>query len=186
MAGLTVNPDTDPQAFSAIYEGLTIAQLAKMFNVSQDVVAQATAKVKPVRRQGRGYIYSVAEIGPHICRPTTEPEQLAEYIKTLHPNQLPMMLRKEFWQAQRQKQEYEKEAGDLWPTDKVVEKVSGLVKLVAISVRLFSDAVERNSELTDRQKQVIQQLTDGMLDDLRKKMVKEFEGDEEAEEDTSL
>ena len=46
--------------------------------------------------------------------------------------------------------------------------------MVAMSARLFSDGVERNTELSDRQKNVINGLVDGMLMEIREKMEKEF------------
>ena len=47
-------------------------------------------------------------------------------------------------------------------------------KLVKMSVLLMSDAVERQTELSDRQREIIKSLTHGMLDDLVKRIEEKF------------
>jgi hypothetical protein len=87
---------------------------------------------------------------------------------------LPKMLTKEFWAGQRSKQDYEEKAGLLWRTEKVVQEMGELFKLVKMSTLLMSDAVERQAELSDRQREIIKTLTHGMLDDLVKRIEEKF------------
>jgi hypothetical protein len=92
----------------------------------------------------------------------------------MHHNDLPKMLTKEFWAGQRSRQEFEQREGNLWPTGRVVEVIGGLMKLVKMSVRLNADAVDRQAELTDRQRGIVKSLGDGMLETLYATVLEEF------------
>jgi Protein of unknown function (DUF1441) len=161
----------DEQSLLMIYEGLNQTQLCKLFRLDKQTVREALLKVKPDGKRRGAAIYRMYNVAPYLVKPEGDFET---YIKNANHTDLPKALTKEFWAGQRMKQDYLLKAGDLWPTQKVVEKVGELMKLVAMSTRLFKDAVDRNTELTDRQKSVIQSLSDGMLADLHKKVAENF------------
>jgi hypothetical protein len=165
----------DPVSHAAIYKGVTKTQLAAIFDVSDKKVEMVLGELTPVGTGPRGSpIYKISEAAPLLALPKITPEQIAEQIKGMHFTDLPMILRKEFWAGQKLKQDYEIKAGDLWPTTKVIESVGEFFKLVKMSAQLMSDAVERQTELTDRQRAIIKQLTDSMLEDLRSRTVEVF------------
>ena len=56
----------------------------------------------------------------------------------------------------------------------MVEKVGALYKLVVVTARLTSDAVERQVELTDRQRQIVKDQLNGMLANLKHKIEEDF------------
>ena len=127
--------------------------------------------VKPCGHRGNAQIYSVAEVAPYLVKPMYDIEN---YIRKMHHNDLPKMLTKEFWAGQRSKQEYLLREGDLWPTDSVIEKVSELFKLIKMQARLGVDAVERQTELTPRQRSIMRGIFDGMLRDLHDNVIENF------------
>jgi hypothetical protein len=87
---------------------------------------------------------------------------------------LPKDLAKEFWAGQRTKQQVEEQAGLLWRTEKVVQEVGELMKLVKMSTLLMQDGVERQTELTDRQREIVKSLSNGMLADLMSRVKEKF------------
>ena len=65
---------------------------------------------------------------------------------------------------------------------KVVEKVGELYKLVRMSTMLMLDAVEKTTELSERQRQIIKDQAEGMLEDLHKRVTQHFATQEEENE----
>lgn len=161
----------DDDSSAMIYEGLNLSQLGRLFHMDHRVLVEKLHGVAPCGKRGKAAIYRVDEVAPYLVRPIFDIET---YVKRMNHADLPKMLTKEFWAGQRSKQEYLLKAGDLWPTSEVVKNVGELLKLIKMSVQLMSDAVERQVELSDRQRAIIKSLTDGMLSDLRQSVIEHF------------
>lgn len=157
-----------------IFKGATQDQLMRLFKVDHRTIKKRLVEsgVKPVGKSpSNAALYSIFEIAPYLVKPVFDVET---YIRQMNHNDLPKHLTKEFWAGLRSKQEYELKQGNLWPTETVVEEVGELMKLVKMSTLLMLDAVERQTELSDRQRNIIQQLAHGMLEDLVKRIEERF------------
>lgn len=162
---------TDVDSRAILYEGANLSQLGRLFRMDHRVLVEKLHQCPPTGQRNGVDIWDISVAAPHLVKPIYEIE---EYIKRMHHNDLPKFLTKEFWAGQRSRQEFELKAGDLWPTSKVVEAVGGLMKLVKMSVRLQADAVDRQAELSDRQRQLVRQLGDGMLEELYRTVIETF------------
>lgn len=164
-------PGLDEQSKAMLYEGLNLSQLGVAFRMDHRVLTEKLQTVKPSGMRNGAATWTIHEVAPHLIKPIYDIEA---YIKRMHHADLPKHLTKEFWAGLRSKQEYELKAGDLWPTAKVVQEVGELMKLVKMSVLLMSDTVERSTELSDKQRQILKQLTDGMLQELHRAVIEKF------------
>lgn len=161
----------DEESRAMIYEGLNLSELGRLFHMDHRVLVEKLHGVQPSGKRGKAETYLVHEVAPYLVKPIFDIEN---YIKRMNHADLPKMLTKEFWAGQRSRQEYLLKAGDLWPTSDVVKNVGELMKLVAMNVKLTSDAVERQVELTNRQREIIKGLMDALLKDLRTQVIKTF------------
>ena len=166
----------DDEATSAIYQGVNQDQLAKMFKMDHRTAKRKMMEarqggVKPVNKRYGSDVYLIHEIAPYFCKPIMDP---GEYIRSMDPRDLPKILTKEYWAGQRSRQEYERNAGLLWETAKVVEEVGELMKIFKMSSLLMLDATERQAELNHRQREIIRVLTHGMLEDVRSRIARRF------------
>lgn len=181
--------NSDDESLAAIYQGVNQDQLMRMFKMDHRTAKRKMMEahqggVKSIGKKLTAELYAIHEIAPYFCKPVMDP---SEYIKSMDPRELPKILTKEFWAGQRSRQEYEEKAGSLWRTEKVVEEVGDLMKLVKMSSLLMLDAVERQTELSDRQREIIRSLTHGMLNDLMQRVGNKFkvpEADEQLQEKT--
>jgi hypothetical protein len=162
---------TDDTTRAILYDGANLSQLGILFHMDHRVLVQKLHKCKPCGTRNGVDIYRIDEVAPHLVKPLYDIE---EYIKRMHHNDLPKHLTKEFWAGLRSRQEYEQREGNLWATDRIVRAVGGFMKMVKMSVRLFNDAVDRQAELSDRQRKIIKALGDGMLEELYRTVVEEF------------
>jgi hypothetical protein len=162
---------TDDTTRAILYDGANLSQLGELFRMDHRSIVAKIHKCKPCGTRNGVDIYAVHEVAPYLVKPAYDIET---YIKKMHHNDLPKMLTKEFWAGQRSRQEFEQREGNLWPTERVVGVIGGLMKLVKMSVRLMSDAVDRQAELTDRQRSIVKALGDGMLEELYRNVLDEF------------
>lgn len=169
--------DADSRAM--LYEGANLSQLGVLFRMDHRVLVEKLHGVTPSGHRGSAATYQVHEVAPYLVKPMYDIEA---YIKRMHPNELPKMLSKEFWAGQRSKQEFLLKDGDLWPTNKVVKEVGELFKLFKMQIRLAVDAVERQTELSQRQRTIIRNLLDGTLRDLHVAVTEKFKSKEQDDE----
>lgn len=161
----------DDTSRAMLYEGVNLSQLGLLFRMDHRVLVEKLHGIEPTGKRGSAQTYLVHEVAPYLVKPVLDIE---DYIKRMNHTELPKMLSKEFWAGQRSRQEYLLKEGDLWPTAKVIENVGELLKVIKLSARLMIDAVERQTELTDRQRNIIKSLTDGMLQDMHRSMSEVF------------
>jgi len=169
MAKRTDNTDATTRAI--LYDGANLSQLGELFRMDHCSIVAKIHKCKPCGERNGVDIYAVHEVAPYLVKPAYDIET---YIKKMHHNDLPKMLTKEFWAGQRSRQEFEQREGNLWPTERVVEVVGGLMKMVKMSVRLMADAVDRQAELSDRQRSIVKAQGDGMLEELYRNVLDAF------------
>lgn len=144
-------------------QGVSATFLAEAFHVSPHVVRRKLNSLKPVGERGGDPIYDLAEAAQFLVKPRVD---LAAYIKTLRPQDVPVPLQKQFWDSQNGRLKYMQEAGELWRTEAVQHLVGDLYKLIRQRVQLLSDTVERQTGLTDEQRRIITAISDNVLIDL--------------------
>lgn len=171
----------DGESAAMIYEGLNITQLCQLLDMNDKELKPKMVRggVEPCGTR-QGYpIYRVKDVLPFVVKPGYDIE---EYIKKMHHNELPKMLTKEYWAGQRSRQDFLERAGQLWRTEKVVEKVGEIFKFVRMSITLLTDALEREMEVTEKQRTIIKNQCDGMLNELYQMIQENFANDEEDRE----
>jgi hypothetical protein len=173
--------DNDTEAM--LFQGANITQIAKLFRMERRDVTPKILDVAPCGQRGGYPIYYIHEVAPHLVKPIYDVET---YLKRMHPNDLPKHLTKEFWSGMRAKQEYDKAAGNLWETDKVIEVMSEAFKLLRMSILLAGDTVEREMAFSTEQRDKLRVIMDGALNDCANRLVDRFKKDavkEQADDD---
>lgn len=156
-----------------LYDGANLSQLGNLFRMDHRVLVEKLTKggCQPSGIRNGVNIYAVHEVAPYLVKPAYDIE---EYLKRMHHNDLPKHLSKEFWAGLRSRQEYKQKEGDLWPTSRVVQVMGGVMKLIKMSARLMSDQVDRQAELSDRQRQIVKSQCDGMLEEAYRSILEAF------------
>lgn len=172
------NTNIDPETDALIFQGASMAQICQIFSMdARDVKPKIHGKVEPCGTRRGHPIYQLREVAPYLVSP---PYDIDEFIQKMTIADLPAILRKEFWAGLRSRQLYEKEAAELWPTSKVVDVVSELFKTLRMSLLLTRERVEKECELTERQRSIIVNIIDTGLEDAYDKTIAKFsEGESE-------
>jgi hypothetical protein len=156
---------------SILYEGANLSELSVLFRMDHRKLVEKLHNVPHSNLRNGHKVWKIDEVAPHLVKPIYDIER---YMQTMAHTDLPKMLTKEYWAGQRSRQLFEKDAGILWPTAEVIEKVGELMQIFKMSARQFMDAVDRQAELTDKQRNILKGLTDGMLIECHHRSVKNF------------
>lgn len=161
----------DQETEAMLFQGANITQIAKLFRMERRDVTPKIMDVSPCGERGGYPIYYIHEVAPHIVKPIYDVET---YLKRMHPNDLPKHLSKEFWTGQVAKQNYDKAAGNLWETDKVIEVMGEAFKLLRMAILLAGDTVEREMVFTMEQREKLRVILDGALNECADRLVANF------------
>lgn len=151
--------------------GIGVSKLAGLFGMSVENARRKLVGVKPIGEYNGHPLYHISDAAPRLCKPVVDIE---DYVRRLRPQDLPPALSKDFWAAQRSRQQFEESAGGLWRTEKVQAALADLIKLFRQRVTLFTDTVDQKHALSIEQRQMLQALCDGLLDDTHDAVIEHF------------
>lgn len=160
-----------------IHVGATIPQLAQMFGMSHKTVqSRVVGRVTPSRPKGQGekdpLRYHVRDVAPLLCDPQIDIEEL---LRSLTPAKFPPMLQDAFWKAQKSRLEVEEKLGNLWDTERVVKVLADAFKPCRMAILMFQENLEQEEELSTKQREVLDQMCDDLLNSLNQGLVEQFQ-----------
>lgn len=158
-----------------LYDGLNISQLEKAFERDKRTINQALASVEPDGYRNGVPIWRISTAAQYLVKPSYSVEHK---LRRMNPRDLPPMLQKEFWDAMSRRMKFLEDAGDLWRTDSVISMMSECFQTFKMECRLTADAVGQNVELSKRQRDIVVNLIDGMMENIRRGLVTQFQDDE--------
>jgi hypothetical protein len=146
-AGLATMDDV-----SALHAGVTASWLAQAFRMDPKVVKVRLARCPPIKAYQRGFIYEFKTACEYLVTPKVDIE---EYLKNAKIKELPTRLQSEYWQAMRSRQIWEKEAGELWPTENVLSVFSEVAGMLRSELQLWVDNLEQTVPVTAEQREFL-------------------------------
>jgi hypothetical protein len=159
MARENAGVSLDANSRTLLYEGANLSQMEELFKIDHRTLVAKLHGLAPIGKRGQGMIYDVAEAAKRMA--TMTEDQVDTAIRRLNHADLPKALTKEYWAGQLTKQTYLEKAGELWSTTDVVTNVGEMVKALKMELDLVCDAVERTTELTPHQRELINMNIDG-------------------------
>lgn len=96
---------------------------------------------------------------------------IAQWIKSQSSTTLPPLINKAFWEAEAVKQRVEKQAGDLWVTEDVLEVLGRTALTIKESVNLWIENLPGKASITTEQYNALRREAAGLLDDIHQRLV---------------
>lgn len=146
-------------------------QLAQMFRRDPKAMPRLLDGLAPAGERRGFKVYWIDEAAQRLVKPGYEIE---DYIRRMHPSDMPPLMGKEFWNGQRARQAFEENEGDLWRTAEMVGVFAEAAQTLRTSLLLVSDALEREEELTEAQRMAVERLIDGAIQDMNTALVERF------------
>lgn len=162
-----------PEQVQFVIEGVSKSVLGKIFGVNRSTVVDKLKGVAPDGNRGGYPIYKIPHVAPILMAvgsKTTEGGVDPNDPSTMLPD-----MRKDYWDAIAKEQKAKELLGDLWPTEKIIGMCGEAFKIIKLQIQLFEDTVNRQSELSIRQREVIVELADDLLNQVREKLVEDLQ-----------
>lgn len=163
----------DADTSAIIRDGASVNQLALLFRVSEKLLRPKLMHLAPSGYRGQYPIYAVHEVAPLVVKPVLAGD-MAAVLKRMNHKDLPPLLAKEFWQGMSERRRYELKAQELWETDEVLKAASAAFGALRMALLLVPDELERITQLSDEQKDLIQVLIDRVMEAARARLIDTF------------
>lgn len=167
---------TDSQGFytNPVLAGVTVAWLSEAFNMPAATVRYRlrTCPVKTSRMRGekmRVTLYDLRTAARFLVAPAFSTK---EYMRALKAGDLPGTLQQSIWDAMLKRQKWEENAKMLWRTDDVRAVLGSTFQSIKFNMQLWVDTIERNTEITDRQREVLLEQVDALQQEIFDSLVK--------------
>lgn len=163
---------------SIFAKGVSVSFLAKAFRVAPQTARERLSRCPPISDSvnfdgpKQQFRYDLAEAASYLITPKLTPEQFLQAVKRAD---LPPSFQQQFWDARLKQQRWEQEAGQLWRTEKVQEVLGTAFQQMKFTMQLWVDHLERETGLTDRQRELLIQLVDGLQQDIYDALVAQAE-----------
>lgn len=156
-------PALDGLDLGLVYGGVSAAWLAHVFGGDKNTIKKKLAKCEVAGKNGSTPLYRIKDAAAWLIPPKVD---IMTYIKGLRPQDLPPVLNDAYWGAMRKRQVVLKEAGDTWATNDVLRVFGEAALRIKSTVQLWVDELERVHGLSDEQRRILVQMSDGLLEDV--------------------
>lgn len=153
--------------------GVTVSFLSQVFRMDPAAVKRRLTNCPILESRARGttqtqHLYDLATAAKYLVEVEVDPKVL---ISKLKKEDLPPAISTAYWDALLKKQKFEENAGDLWRTTKVWGVLGEMFQTMKFSIQLWAETVERETGLTEEQREIIYRLSDGLQQDLYDRLV---------------
>ena len=151
--------------------GGTITDLSALFGMDRKEVRSRIGDIPPRSKRGNLDVWRVRDVASRLVKMDDSMTDMVRRVLATHHTDLPKMLSKEFWYGQNQRLKYLQSVGELWDTAAIVDLCGEVFKTLRLSLMLSADAVSRETDLTLKQRQIIETIMHTALNDVREKLV---------------
>ena len=167
---LRVSPTKrDAITMDELLGGLPATTLARVFGLTNDRARERLVAAKPSAMVGGRPVYRIRDVARLFVKPNAD--DIAMVIAKTSARDLPPQLQKDFWAAQEARQKYEERAGNLWRSEVVAEAFMEVFKTIRMTMNLMADAVERETDLSPKQRGIVIGITDDLLAEVSRKLL---------------
>lgn len=160
-----------------VERGVTMTWLAAAFGMTENQV-RYRLRGCPIKKQAaRGTkmvttLYDLKVAAAYLVAPKIPTR---EFMKALKRGDLPPVLQDQVWSAMLKRQQWEENAQELWRTGKIRDVLAEAFQSMKAQMMLWAENVERETELSEKQRTMIVDMKDALADELYNALVKQME-----------
>lgn len=166
----------DVESRAMIYQGVSVNQLAAIFEMRPTEVLNKLAGVNPAGVSSHGNpIYKIKDAAPRLVKIPITAEMIEQYMRRANPRDYPAASNKMFWDGMMQQARYREQAGELWHSSDVVAVAGDVFQSLRMSLLLIPDMLLSEAGLNDRQMRLCQNVIDSALEETRAKLIDDLQ-----------
>jgi hypothetical protein len=152
--------------FNDLLVGASINQLGQMFDLDRRTVTDRLKGISPSGKRGGHSIYKISDVAPMLINGYMREDEIDEKRRRMKASE-----EKDFWESQNKRLKFLESNGDLWRTEKVVEVFAVVFKQFRESIVVFIDNLEHESGLPPETIDKVKRFGDGLLVEVREKLL---------------
>lgn len=176
LLGISDEPevkDFDPGDWAEVrHQGVGVDWLAGAFRMDRRKVRAKLGGLKPMGEHktptGMRPVYDLREAAAYLV---PNIEGLSHAIRNMKTSDLPPDLQKDVWDARLKELQWREKAGELWPTENVVEVFSDTFMNMKGQLRMWVDQLADTTFLSEDQRRRLIEMVDALQADLYARLV---------------
>ena len=161
--------NTNAAIVQALHRPVSISFLSDVTHKDRKVITRRLSNLTPMGfHRGSIPLYDFRQALELIVTPKVDP---AELIRKMGTNDLPIGLQKDVWDARLKQQQWMIKAGELWPTEDVMEVLGEAFQRLKTTTQLWVDQLADSHDLPNEVRQDLLGLVDGLQKSLHETLV---------------
>lgn len=167
MRGASAGNGTFIEA-GALMRPVTRAFLTEITRLDENVVRRRLTHCPRIGKNKQRDLYDFMTAIGYLVEPQIDVET---FIKTMNPKKLPAGLNKDVWDGMHKRLRYQRDAGEAWHTEDVVEVLGTVFMTIKDRWQLITETMRDRAGLTDEQAKRLGEMVDGLQLDLHQALV---------------
>ena len=161
-------PTLDGLDLGLVAGGVSAAWLGHVFGHDKNTIKKKLAKCPVAGKNRNTPLYLIKDAAAWLVPPKVD---VMTYIKSLPPTDLPPRINAAYWSAMEARQRVLLRAGELWQTEDVISVFGEAMLMIKDTVTLWVDEMDRVDGLTDKQRAMLERMSDGLLSEVHERLV---------------
>jgi len=147
----------------------SISLLSDILGMDRKTVTKRLSDLTPIGyHRGNVPLYDFRQAMQFLVSPKVD---VAAYVRKMGVNDLPTALQKDVWDARLKEQKWKQQAGELWPTDAVLEVLGDTFARLKTTTQLWIDQIGEGHALSAAARQELTRMVDALQADLHRNLV---------------
>lgn len=150
----------DAATLQTFQRPMSITFLCQLFRIDRKTATKRLANLPPVgHHRGGSPLYDFKQAAQFLVIPRVD---VAAHIKRMGVNDLPSGLQKDVWDARLKSQQWRTKAGELWPTESVLEVLGEAFHRLKTTSQLWIEQISDQESLPDSVRAELTTQIDGL------------------------
>lgn len=167
--GGTHKTAADATVLAKLAKPVSISFLSMVWRTNITTAKRRLSALAPIaHHRGNQPLYDFVQASQYLVKPRVD---MREFVKKMDAADLPTGLQKDVWDARLKEQKWRQQAGDLWPTESVLEVLGETFQRLKTTTQLWVDQISEGNALSTDARTELQRMVDGLQKDLHKTLV---------------
>ncbi len=167
--GGTHRTASDSTVIMALNRPVSVTFLMQVWGMDRKTILKRLSELPPVgQHRGNQPLYDFRQAAQYLVTPRVN---VAQHIKKMGVEDLPKALQKDVWDAKLKEQKWRLQAGELWPTEDVLEVLGEAFHRLKTTTQLWIDQLSEGHALPAEAREELTRMVDALQADLHHTLV---------------
>ena len=145
----------------------SVTALANIFSLDKQTIRKKLTDCEKFDIRNGAPRYLIKTAAPFLVKPVFD---IAKTLASMRTQDMPLHIRKEYWQAKESQQRFQIRAGELWHSDDVESVFAEVFNRIRGSLQTWDNSLEQATGLTDEQRHLLRDMLFELQEDIYAKI----------------